>query len=57
MSELDSVIVEAEASIAIANKVEEAPPKNKGGFFSSLGFVSEKEVIEEAETMIEDAEE
>jgi len=37
--------------------VEEAPPKNKGGFFSSLGFVSGKEAIEEAETLIADAEE
>lgn len=57
LSELDSVIAEAEEAIAIADKVEEAPPKNKGGFFSSFGFVSGKEAIEEAETLIEDAEE
>lgn len=55
--ELDSVIAEAEEAIAIAEKVEEAPPKNKGGFFSSLGFVSGKDAIEEAETLIADAEE
>ena len=57
MSEIDSVIAEAEARIAIANKEEEALPKNKGRFFSSLGFVSGKEAIEEAETLIEDAKE
>jgi len=56
LSELDSVIAEAEEAIAIAEKVEESPPKNKGGFFSNLGFVSGKEAIEEAETLIEDAE-
>lgn len=57
LSELDSVIAEAEEAIAIADKVEEAPSANKGGFFSSLGFVSGKEAIEEAETLIADAEE
>ena len=55
--ELDSVIAEAEEAIAIAEKVEEAPEKNKGGFFSSLGFVSGTEAIEEAEELIADAEE
>lgn len=57
LNELDSVIAEAEEAIAIAEKVEEAPSQNKGGFFSSLGFVSGKEAIEEAETLIADAEE
>mmetsp|Transcript_13458 Transcript_13458/g.29224 ORF Transcript_13458/g.29224 Transcript_13458/m.29224 type:complete len:629 (-) Transcript_13458:283-2169(-) len=57
LNELDQVIAEAEEAIAIADKVEEAPSKNKGGFFSSLGFVSGKEAIEEAETLIADAEE
>jgi len=57
LTELDSVIAEAEEAIAIADKIEEAPPKNKGGFFSNLGFVSGKDAIEEAETLIEDAEE
>ncbi|KAL7534796.1 hypothetical protein ACHAXR_006098 [Thalassiosira sp. AJA248-18] len=55
--ELDDVIAEAEEAIAIAEKVEEAPPKNMGGFFSNLGFVSGKDAIEEAETLIADAEE
>lgn len=55
--ELDDVIAEAEEAISIAEKIEEAPAKNKGGFFSSLGFVSGNEAIEEAETLIADAEE
>lgn len=57
LSELDTVIAEANEAIAIADKIDESPPKNKGGFFSSLGFVSGKEAIEEAETLLEDAEE
>lgn len=57
LSELDSVIAEAEEAIAIADKVEEAPPQNKGGFFSSLGFVSGNEAIKEMESLVEDAEE
>ena len=57
LNELDSVIAEAEEAIAIAKKVEEAPPKNKGGFYSSLGFVSGKEATKEAETLIANAEE
>ena len=57
LSELDSVIAEAEEAIAIAEKVEDAPSKNKGGFFSSLGFISGNEAIEEAETLLADAEE
>ena len=57
LTELDSVIAEAEEAIAIADKVTTAPPKNKGGFFSSLGFISGMEAVEEAETLISDAEE
>lgn len=57
LSELDLVIAEAEEAIAIAEKVEEAPPKNMGGFFSSLGFISGKEAIEEAEILIANVEE
>ncbi|KAL7431852.1 hypothetical protein ACHAXH_006660 [Discostella pseudostelligera] len=57
LTELDSVIAEAEEAIAIAEKVTTAPPKNKGGFFSSLGFISGMEAVEEAETLISDAEE
>ena len=51
LSELDSIIAKAEAAIAITDKVEEAPSKNKGGFFPNLGFVSGKEAIEEAEVL------
>ena len=57
LSELDSVIAEAEEAISIADKVNEAPAKNKGGFFSSLGFVSGKEAIDEVETLLQDVEE
>jgi len=57
LSELDSVIAEAEEAIAIADKMDEAPAANKGGFFSNLGFVSGKEAAEEAETLIADVEE
>ena len=57
LSELDSVIAEAEEAISIADKVKEAPAKNKGGFFSSLGFISGKEAIDEVETLIADVEE
>jgi protein phosphatase PTC7 len=58
LSELDSVIAEAEEAIAIADKIEKAPPQNKGGFFSTLrGFVSGEEAVEEVETLIADAEE
>jgi protein phosphatase PTC7 len=56
LSDLDAVIAEAEEAIAIASRVEEAPPKNKGGFFSSLGFVSGSEAVEEVESLITDAE-
>ncbi|KAL9186317.1 hypothetical protein ACHAXT_005555 [Thalassiosira profunda] len=56
LNELDSVIAEAEEAIKIAEKVEEAPPQNKGGFFSNLGFVSGTEAIEEAEALVEEAE-
>jgi hypothetical protein len=56
LSELGGVIAEAEEAIAIASRVEEAPPKNKGGFFSSLGFVSGSEAVEEVESLITDAE-
>jgi protein phosphatase PTC7 len=56
LSELDTVIAEAEEAIAIADKIEKAPPQNKGGFFSSLrGFVSGEEAVEEVETLIADA--
>ena len=55
--DLDEVIAEAEEAIAIADQIESAPPANKGGFFSNLGFVSGKEAIEEAETLIADVEE
>ena len=57
LSELDSVIAEAEEAIAIADKMDKAPAANKGGFFSNLGFVSGKEAAEEAETLIADVEE
>lgn len=57
LTELDSVIAEAEEAIAIADKVSKAPPKIKGGFFSSLGFISGMEAVEEVETLIVDAEE
>ncbi|KAL7551504.1 hypothetical protein ACHAWF_014697 [Thalassiosira exigua] len=57
LSELDDVIAEAEEAIAIADKMEESPPKNQGGFFSNFGFVSGKEATEEAEALIADAEE
>ena len=56
LSDLDAVIAEAEEAIAIASRVEEAPPKNRGGFFSSLGFVSGSEAVEEVESLITDAE-
>eukprot|EP00985_Skeletonema_marinoi_P017002 scaffold9246_cov121-Skeletonema_marinoi.AAC.4 len=58
LSELDTVIAEAEEAIAIADKIEKAPPQNKGGFFSSIrGFVSGEEAVEEVETLVADAEE
>ncbi|KAL7498438.1 hypothetical protein ACHAWT_008850 [Skeletonema menzelii] len=58
LSELDTVIAEAEEAIAIAEKIEKAPPQNKGGFFSSFrGFVSGEEAVEEVETLVADAEE
>ena len=58
LSELDTVIAEAEEAIAIADKIEEAPAQNKGGFFSSFrGFVSGEEAVEEVETLVADAEE
>ena len=58
LSELDTVIAEAEEAIAIADKIEKAPPQNKGGFFSTFrGFVSGDEAVEEVETLVADAEE
>ena len=58
LSELDTVIAEAEEAISIADKIEKAPPQNKGGFFSSIrGFVSGEEAVEEVETLVADAEE
>lgn len=58
LSELDTVIAEAEEAIAIADKIEKAPDQNKGGFFSSFrGFVSGEEAVEEVETLVADAEE
>jgi len=58
LSELDTVIAEAEEAIAIADKIEKAPPQNKGGFFSNIrGFVSGDEAVEEVETLVADAEE
>ena len=33
LSKLNSIIAKVEAAIAIADKVEEAPSKNKGGSF------------------------
>ena len=37
---------------------EEAPPKNKGGFFSGAGgFVSGKEAIKEVELLVSNAKE
>lgn len=58
LSELDSVIAEAEEAIAIADKIESAPPQNKGGFFNNIrGFVSGEEAVEEVETLVEDVEE
>ncbi len=56
LSDLDAVIAEAEEAIAIASRVEGAPAKNKGGFFSSLGFVSGNEAMEEVESLVSDAE-
>ncbi|KAL3808715.1 hypothetical protein ACHAXA_003794 [Cyclostephanos tholiformis] len=56
LSDLDAVIAEAEEAIAIASRVEGAPPKNKGGFFSSFGFVSGNEAMEEVESLVSDAE-
>lgn len=56
LSELDTVIAEAEEAIAIADKIEEAPSQNKGGFFSKFrGFVSGEEAVEEVETLVADA--
>lgn len=56
LSELDTVIAEAEEAIAIADKIEEAPAQNKGGFFSSFrGFVSGEKAVEEVETLVADA--
>ena len=44
-------------AIAIADKITEAPAKNKGGFFTSTSFVSGEEATSEAEELIADAEE
>ena len=58
LSELDTVIAEAEEAISIADKIEQAPEQNKGGFFSNIrGFVSGEEAVEEVETVVADAEE